>query len=207
MEKPNLWTCMSGLTIILAVLFIFGLFLCAPRTAKEILALSNDLPEKTLGQPKSEKVALRVVQPLSEATKDDVPQPIEPKPIPLVGPSDGNWLLALRIYETGEDCWAVGDSGKSKGEYQIQEGRWNDALDRIGMAHDDYEWRWDLWYWNRAKAEYVLYSYWARYKLNTWEQRVKAHKGIAGIDNPSRKVYYERVKNIAYDLMRRGADD
>ncbi len=115
-----------------------------------------------------------------------------------------NWLAALRIWESGEDDFnKTGDNGLSWGAYQIQEGRWNDALDRIGIAHDDPEWRWDLWYWNRAKAEYVLYSYWARFDLKTWEQRIKAHKGIKEINNPSRVVYYQRVKNIAYDLMRR----
>lgn len=140
---------------------------------------------------------------LSAASKYDEPQPIEPKSIPLVVPTDVDWFEALRIYETREDPWITGDSGKSKGEYQIQKGRWNDALDRLGIAHDDLEWRWDLWFWSRPKGEYVLYSYWARFNLNTWEQRIKAHKGIKGINNPSRQVYYEHVKNLAWDIMRR----
>ena len=142
---------------------------------------------------------------LSVASKYDVPQPIEPPPVPLVVPTDADWFEALRIYETKEDDWAIGDKGASRGAYQIQEGRWNDALDRLGIAHDNLEWRWELWFWSKPKSEYVLYSYWARFNLNTWEQRIKAHKGIKGIDNPSREVYYEHVKNLAWDLMRRKA--
>ena len=165
------------------------------------------LPKKALGQPVPQKVAVQAVKPLSEVSKGDVPQRIGPEPIPLVGPTDENWLAALRIDETKENDWNVSDVGKlggpSKGCYAIQEGRWNDGLDRIGIDHDDPEWCWDLWYWCRPKAEYVLYAYWARFKLKTWEQRIKAHKGIKEINNPSRKVYYERVRNIAYDLMRR----
>ncbi len=165
---------------------------------------SPDLQEAAPQDHKSEKVPLQANMTLSELSK---PHTTDPKPYHLVGPSDENWLQALRIYETGENPWAVGDLGKSRGEYQIQEGRWNDALDRLGIDHDAPEWSWERWYWCRPKAGYVLYSYWARFKLKTWEQRIKAHKGIKGINNPSREVYYQRVKNIAYDLMRRKAVD
>ena len=177
-----------------------------PKSPKELppVALRGD---KALWDQKSAEGAVRTTQTLSEVSKPHEPQPIDPKPYPLVGPSDENWLAALRIDETKENDWNVSDVGKpggpSKGCYAIQEGRWNDALDRLGIDHDDPEWSWDLWYWCRPKAEYVLYSYWARFKLKTWEQRIKAHKGIKGIDNPSREVYYQRVKNIAWDLMRR----
>ena len=162
--------------------------------------------------PSQEQTSPGPVPTLSVASKLDGPQPIEPKSIPLVGPTDEMWFEALRECESGENPYKVGDVGKlggpSRGEYQIQKGRWNDALDRLGIDHNDPGWCWELWYWSRPKSEYVLYSYWARFNLKTWEQRIKAHKGIKGINNPSRKVYYERVKNIAWDLMRRkGVND
>ena len=201
-EHPNFNSCIAGLAFVLFACVAGGLFVCSARVAAPQI---NDLKRTAPQDHNSEKIAVKAVQPLSEVSKGDVPQPVEPKPVPLVEPSDEIWLAALREKE-GADPWKVTVEvigGPSKGEYQIQEGRWNDALDRLGIDHDDHGWRWDLWYWNRAKAEYVLYSYWARFKLKTWEQRIKAHKGLAGINNPSRKVYYERVKNIAWDLMNR----
>ncbi len=189
MCKPNFYFSAMGLFGIL-VLSFGGYLACFARRA------AAPIPEDSL-----DNATLSI----TTLSKPFEPQPIEPESVPLVVPTDADWFEALRIYETREDPWITGDSGKSKGEYQIQKGRWNDALDRLGIDHDDCEWRWELWFWSRPKAEYVLYSYWARFDLKTWEQRIKAHKGIKGINNPSRKVYYEHVKNIAWDLMRRKA--
>ncbi len=155
--------------------------------------------------PYKQEEASQTLSELSQYEAQTEPQKIDPVPIPLVQPTDEMWFEALRIYETGEDDYACGDKGLSRGAYQIQEGTWKDGLEHLGITASDSEWAWTLWSFCRPKAEFVLHAYWSRYKLNTWKRRIMAHKGLVGINNPSRVVYYERVKNIVWDLMRRKA--
>ncbi len=143
---------------------------------------------------------------LSALGVDDFPQPIEPKSFPLV-PSDdedARYFNAIRIVESGEDDWAVGDGGKSRGPYQIGRAYWKDGCEYGGVLGHP-EWDYDLFVWSRPKVEQVMKWYWRRYKAFTWEQKARMHNGgPKGMEKQATVVYWERVRNIAESMRKDG---
>ena len=103
-------------------------------------------------------------------------------------------LKAMRKVESGGEKtpWAVGDSGRSLGPYQITYGYWLDAV-RHTPALKEGTWPMVV---DRRYAEAIMHSYWKKYApLNaTWEQLARIHNGgPKGHGRPETAKYWRKV--------------
>ena len=109
-------------------------------------------------------------------------------------PTSGHRRLfaAILQIESGGNNQAVGDSGQSRGPYQISLAYWQDACE-FGKV----DWDYDECVWSRSYSEVVMDWYWARYGATTDEQRARQHNG--GPEGPSRhstEQYWLRVQAL-----------
>ena len=100
---------------------------------------------------------------------------------------------ALMQVESGGDCQAVGDSGRSLGPYQIGIAYWLDG----GGSKNTYL----QLVVNRDYCERIMYRYWKRYcpealTNRDYETLARVHVGgPRGADKQSTKAYWQRVKS------------
>tara|TARA_Y100000310_G_scaffold174686_1_gene174800 strand:+ start:209 stop:808 length:600 start_codon:yes stop_codon:yes gene_type:complete len=166
------WRCsVTVLGIIIAVLALFLIYGC------------NEKPAKSSPGP---------VPTMSVLGEGKEPQPIEPKPYPLIIITSGEKRLfaAIREVESGGDDYAVGDGGKSRGAYQIGRAYWKDAIEHGGV-----DWNYDLWVWVRPHSEQVMRWYWERYDARTHEEKARIHNGgPRGMEKKATIKYWQKVQ-------------
>lgn len=115
------------------------------------------------------------------------PQPVAPRVDPL-----RPFLNALMQVESGGDCQAVGDGGRSRGPYQIGVAYWEDA----GLREIDYH----VWVNDPSACERVMFAYWNRYARKAlseldFETLARVHNGgPRGAGKESTKPYWRRVE-------------
>jgi len=100
----------------------------------------------------------------------------------------------MRQVESGGEGtpWAVGDSGRSLGPYQITYGYW---LDAVRHTPELKEGTWPMVV-DRTYAEAIMHSYWKKHApLNaTWEQLARIHNGgPKGHGRPETAQYWRKV--------------
>lgn len=97
------------------------------------------------------------------------------------------FFAAIKQVESSGNNRAVGDRGKSRGPYQVQEKFWKDS----GVAKSYRKYVWD-----EATCQVVMKLYWKRYGATTFEEKCRIHNGGPdGMKKPSTKIYYQRVLN------------
>ncbi len=99
---------------------------------------------------------------------------------------------AIAAVESAGRAMAIGDEGRALGPYQITEPYWRDGCEAGGVT-----WDYHAGVWDRAKCEYIMFSYWARHGALTDEQRARMHCG--GPDGPlqdSTIPYWQRVEAL-----------
>jgi hypothetical protein len=80
---------------------------------------------------------------------------------------------AVEQVESGGNCKAVGDGGKSKGPLQCGKLAWWDALDFAGIPRDDSGWLYEKWVWDLPKSRQVFIWYTDRWGAETLEERAR----------------------------------
>ena len=99
---------------------------------------------------------------------------------------------AIRAVESGGDDFAVGDSGTSRGPYQIGLAYWRDGCEAGGV-----QWDYQSLVWSAPHCEYIMFLYWERYGAKTDEQRARIHNGgPTGMSKDSTLGYWNRVKEM-----------
>lgn len=99
-------------------------------------------------------------------------------------------LLAIRTVESGGDCSAVGDGGRSIGPYQIQRAYYRDS----GVPGHYCQVR------DRQYAERVMLAYWQRYAPQAlasgdWQTLARIHNGgPAGHRLAATRSYWVKVR-------------
>ena len=106
-------------------------------------------------------------------------------------------LQAIMLVESGGNARAVGDGGKSRGAYQIQEAYWKDSRYKEPYLPN---------VWNKSKSREVVILYCTRYagKSATNEAWARSHNG--GPKGPSKKAtlkYWEKVKAKMEELLQK----
>ena len=100
---------------------------------------------------------------------------------------------AIRLVESGGDDSAVGDSGMSRGGYQIQTAYWRDGCEAGGV-------RWDYlrWVHSRPHAEYIMHCYFNRYGAKTPEEMARCHNSGPNWRKKYHltNTYWNRVKEM-----------
>tara|TARA_R100000479_G_scaffold147203_1_gene82685 strand:+ start:202 stop:606 length:405 start_codon:yes stop_codon:yes gene_type:complete len=120
---------------------------------------------------------------------------ILPLPTPHLRRSDYSTLFrAIRLVESGGEYYApyaVGDSGRSIGPYQISFGYWIDAYN----YDPDLDGTWAMCV-DQTYAEQVMMQYWQRHapKDATWEVLARIHNGGPnGYHKAETQQYWKRV--------------
>jgi len=86
-------------------------------------------------------------------------------------------LATIRQAESAGNDRAIGDSGASRGPYQIKRAYWREAT----VGTDASDWDYDKWVWNPDRAGYVVYLHWCKVcpealKTNNLELLARCHR-------------------------------
>lgn len=114
-----------------------------------------------------------------------------------------DFYYGLRMVESGGNCDAVGDGGKSKGCYQIQRGYWDAAIYYAKYHNiirvDDFNWDYGHRVWDRHACQTIMTWYWKRYcrtayDSRNWEVMARIHNGgPKGHTKPVTLAYWHKV--------------
>jgi len=104
-------------------------------------------------------------------------------------------LDAIEKVESGGRPNAVGDQGRSRGAYQIQQGYWQDAT-----KHGKVNWAYKPNVYDKAKSRQVVQMYWKRYAPEAYrrgdmETLARIHNGGPnGHKKQATQKYWAKVK-------------
>jgi len=105
-------------------------------------------------------------------------------------------FAAIRQVESGGDNYAVGDSGRSRGPFQIQRAYWNEAVKGTDAASWDYL----TYVWDPDRAAYVVWLHWEKVcpgALRKWnvESLVRHHRLPYAPWRSDNDKYWAKVQN------------
>ena len=110
---------------------------------------------------------------------------------PLPG-SHAGLLDAICWVESRGDVEAVGDSGRSRGAYQITEPYWLDACQQLRVT-----WDYHAYVRSERHCRRVIRAYWTRYGARTDEERARCHNAGPRWRTRARKaslLYWRKVR-------------